>query len=75
MVKFIKCKKVKCAIKFVRALLTNFVITKKLIWKIDKSMMNILGIEKMLIGRYSGHIGKLWFLGVGCTSRAHTQHR
>jgi hypothetical protein len=74
MVKFIKCKKVKCAIKFVRALLTNFLITKKLIWKIDKSMMNILGIAKMLIGWYGGHIGKLWFLGVGCTSRAHTQY-
>jgi hypothetical protein len=41
----------------------------------DKSMMNILGIAKMLIGRYSGHIGKLGFLGVGCTSRAHTQYR
>jgi hypothetical protein len=75
MVKFIKCKKVKCAIKFVRALLTNFLITKNLIWKIDKSMMNILRIEIMLIGRYGGHIGKLWFLGVGCTSRAHTQYR
>jgi hypothetical protein len=43
MVKFIKCKKVKCAINFVRALLTNFLIIKNLIWKIDKSMMNILG--------------------------------
>jgi hypothetical protein len=62
----------KCAIKFVRALLTNFLI-KKLIWKIDKSMMNILGIAKMLIGRYGGHIQKLWFLGV--MSRAHTQYR
>jgi hypothetical protein len=59
MVKFIKCKKVKCAIKFVRALLTKFLITKNLIWKIDKSMMNILGIAIMLIGRYGGHIGKL----------------
>jgi hypothetical protein len=38
-------------------------------------MVNILGIEKMLIGRYGGHIGKLWFLGVGCASRAHTQYR
>jgi hypothetical protein len=38
-------------------------------------MMNILRIEIMLIGRYGGHIGKLWFLGVGCTSRAHTQYR
>jgi hypothetical protein len=75
MVKFIKCNKVKCVIKFVRDLLTNFLITKNLIWKIDKSMMNILGIAKMLIVRYSGHIGKLWFWGVGCTSRAHTQYR
>jgi hypothetical protein len=38
-------------------------------------MMNILGIAKMLIGRYGGHIGKHWFLGVGCMSRAHTQYR
>jgi hypothetical protein len=37
-------------------------------------MMNILGIAKLLIGRYGGHIGKLWFLGVGCTSRAHIQY-
>jgi hypothetical protein len=59
----------------VRALLTNFLITKNLIWKIDKSIMNILGIAKMLIGRYGGHIDKLWFLEVGCTSRAHTQYR
>jgi hypothetical protein len=58
-----------------RALLTNFLITKNFIWKIDKSMMNILGIAKMLIGRYGEHIGKLWVLGVGCTSRAHTQYR
>jgi hypothetical protein len=59
----------------VKALLTNFLIIKNLIWKIDKSMMNILGIAKILIGKYVGHIGKLWFLGVGCTSRAHTQCR
>jgi hypothetical protein len=45
----------------VRALLTNFLITKNLIWKIDKSMMNILGIAIILIGRYGGHIGKLGF--------------
>jgi hypothetical protein len=45
----------------VRALLTNFQITKNLIWKIDKSMINILGIAKMLIGRYSGHIGNFCF--------------
>jgi hypothetical protein len=71
MVKFINCKKVKCAIKFVRALLTNFLIRKNLIWKRDKSMMNILGIAKMLIGRYGGHNDKLWFLGVGCTMMTH----
>jgi hypothetical protein len=34
----------KYAIKFVRALLTNFLITESLIWKMDKSKMNILGI-------------------------------
>jgi hypothetical protein len=39
----------KGAIKFVRALLTNFLITIFLIWKIDKSMMNIIRIAKMLI--------------------------
>jgi hypothetical protein len=38
-------------------------------------MMNILGIAKTLIGRYGGHIDKLWFLGVGCMSRAHNQYR
>jgi hypothetical protein len=43
----------------VRALLTNFLKINNLIWKIDKSMMNILGIAKMLIGRDGGHIGKL----------------
>jgi hypothetical protein len=59
----------------VRALLTNFLITKIIIWKIDKSMMNILGIAKMLIGKYGAHIGELWFLGIGCMSRAHTQYK
>jgi hypothetical protein len=58
-----------------RALLTNFLITKNLIWKVDIIMMNILGIAIMLIGRYGGYIFKLWFLGVGCTNRAHTQYR
>jgi hypothetical protein len=24
---------------------------------------------------YGGHIGITWFLGVGCTSRAHTQYK
>ena len=51
--KFIKCKKIKCAIKFVRALITNFHITS-LIRKVDKNM-NLLGIAIMLIGRYGGH--------------------
>ena len=35
----------------------------------------MLGIAIMLIGRYSGHFGKLWLLGVGCTSRIHTQYK
>jgi hypothetical protein len=29
----------------------------------------------MLIGIYGGHYGTTWFLGVGCTSRAHTQYK
>jgi hypothetical protein len=29
----------------------------------------------LLIGMYGGHIGITWFLGVGCTSRAHTQYK
>ena len=57
--KFIKYKKVKCAIKFVRALITNFHITS-LIRKVDKNM-NILGIAIMLIGRYGGLFGTTWF--------------
>jgi hypothetical protein len=24
---------------------------------------------------YGGYFGKLWLLGVGCTSRAHTQYK
>ena len=35
----------------------------------------MLGIAIMLIGRYSGHFGKIWLLGVGCTSRIHTQYK
>jgi hypothetical protein len=65
----------KCAVRFVRALLTNFHITKSLIWKIDKSKTNILGIAKLLIGRYGGHNGKLWFLGVGCTRSIPSQYK
>jgi hypothetical protein len=38
-------------------------------------MMNILGITMMLVDRYGGHNWQLWFLGVGCTSRAHTQYK
>ena len=37
--------------------------------------INLLGIAIMLIGRYSGHFGKLWILGVGCTSRNHTRYK
>ena len=63
MVQVFKCKKVKCAIKFVRALITNFHITS-LIWKVDKSK-NLLGIAIMLIGRYGGHKWqRFWFKGV-----------
>ena len=58
--KFIRCKKVKCAIKFMRALITNFHITS-LIWKVDKNK-NLLGIAIMLIGRYGGHKWhRFWF--------------
>jgi hypothetical protein len=28
----------------------------------------------LLIGMYGGQVGITWFLGVGCTSRAHTQY-
>ena len=38
-------------------------------------MRNILGITMILIGRYGGHFGKLWFFGVGGTSRIHTQYK
>ena len=51
-------KKIKCAIKFVRALLTNFHI--KLFGLKEDKTQNLLGIAIMLIGRYSGHFGKLW---------------
>ena len=52
----------KCAINFVRALITNFHITS-LIWKVDKDM-NLLGIEIKLIGRYGGHKWHgFWFKG------------
>jgi hypothetical protein len=33
------------------------------------------GLQIPCIGIYSGHIGTTWFLGVGCTSRAHTQYK
>jgi hypothetical protein len=39
----------------------KFSHNKHLIWEIDKNMMNILGIAMMLISRYGGHIGKLWY--------------
>jgi hypothetical protein len=38
-------------------------------------MSNILWNSKLQIGMYGGHIGITWFLGVGCTSRAHTQYK
>jgi hypothetical protein len=31
--------------------------------------------EMPCIGIYSGLFEKLWFLGIGCMSRAHTQYR
>ena len=43
-------KKIKCAIKFVRALLTNFHI--KLFGLKEDKTENLLGIKIMLIGRY-----------------------
>ena len=49
--------KIKCAIKFVRALLTNFHI--KLFGLKEDKAENLLGITIMLIGRYSGHFRKL----------------
>ena len=49
-------KKIKCAIKFMRALVTNFHI-KLFDLKEDKTE-NLLRIAIMLIGRYSGHFGK-----------------
>jgi hypothetical protein len=48
---------------------------KSLIRRIDKSKSNVLWNSKLLIGKYGGHIGITWFLGVGCTSRAHTQYK
>ena len=49
-------KKIKCAIKFVRALVTNCHI-KLFNMKEDKAEI-LLGISVMLIGRYGGHFGK-----------------
>ena len=58
--RFIKCKKIKCAIKFMRALISNFHITS-LIRKVDKNM-NLLAIAIVLIGRYGGHKWRrFWF--------------
>ena len=54
-------KKIKCAIKFVRALLTNSHI-KLFNLKKDKTE-NFLGIAIILIGRYSGHFGKTLAFG------------
>jgi hypothetical protein len=33
------------------------------------------GLQISCIGIFSGHIGTTWFLGVGCTSRAHIQYK
>jgi hypothetical protein len=33
------------------------------------------GLQIPCIGIYSGHIGITWFLGVGCTTRAHTRYK
>ena len=54
-------KKIKCSIKFVRALLTNFHI-KLFNLKEDKAD-NLLGVAIMLIDRYSGHFGKTLAFG------------
>jgi hypothetical protein len=43
--------------------------------RIDKSKSNVLWNSKLLIGMYGGHNGITWFLGVGCTSRDHTQYK
>jgi hypothetical protein len=48
---------------------------KNLIRRIDKNKSNILWNSKLLVDMYDGHIGTTWFLGVGCTSRAHTQYK
>ena len=66
-------KKIKCAIKFVRALLTNFHI--KLFGLKEDKTENLLGIAILLIGRYSLHLGKTLSLGVGCTSRNQTRYK
>ena len=55
-------KKIKCAIGFVRALLTNFHI-KLFDLKEDKAKKNCFGIAIMLIGRYSGNFGKTLAFG------------
>jgi hypothetical protein len=31
--------------------------------------------SKLLIGRYGGHNGKLWFLGVGCMRSIPSQYK
>ena len=67
--KIIKCKKIKCAIKFMRVLITNFHISS-LIQKVDKNM-NILAIANANMQVW----WTLWnnlVLGVGCMSGTHT---
>jgi hypothetical protein len=48
---------------------------KSLIRRVDKSKSNVLWNSKLLIGIYGGYFWQTWFLGVGCTSRAHTQYK
>src|SRR3954463_12488872 len=54
-------RKIKGAIKFVRALITNFHITS-LIWKIDKTRIYLEWCNTPCIGIYSGNFGITWFL-------------
>src|SRR4051812_47763569 len=54
--KLIRCKKVKCAINFVRGLITNFLI-RSLIWKIDKTRIYLEWCNTPCIGIYSGLFG------------------
>ena len=52
----------KCAIKFVRALLTNFLMSK---FNLEDKQKHdeLLGIAIMLVGRYGGHNWQTLFHG------------